>query len=116
MGKLKRGYTCSLMFTNDLIGGKWKQRILWHIINGDNRFSLLQKGIPDITHKVLITQLRELEERGLIIRTDFEEMPPRVEYSISERYEDIIPILQSLCTFANRYAQENNIKVPNNNE
>ena len=111
MGKIKQEYTCSLILINDLIGGKWKQRILWHIINGDNRFSLLQKAIPDITHKMLITQLRELEENGLVMRKDFEEVPPRVEYSIASQYNDIIPILRSLCTFANRYACNNHIYV-----
>ena len=60
MGKIKDEYFCALLLTMDLLGGKWKLRILWHIINGDNRFSLLRKLIPDITNKMLITQLKEL--------------------------------------------------------
>lgn len=66
MAIIKEEYTCSLLLVIDLIGGKWKQRILWHIIHGDNRFSLLQKGIPDITGKMLTTQLKELEVNGLV--------------------------------------------------
>lgn len=58
MGKIKDEYFCALLLTMDLLGGKWKLRILWHIINGDNRFSLLRKSIPDITNKMLITQLK----------------------------------------------------------
>ena len=116
MGKIKDEYTCSLILINDLIGGKWKQRILWHIINGDNRFSLLQKGITDITHKMLITQLKELEVSGIIVRKDFKEIPLRVEYSISDEYKDIIPILNLICSFANLYAENNNIRILNSNK
>lgn len=65
MGKIKKEYECSLLLTHDLIGGKWKLRILWHIIQGDNRFSLLAKAIPDITQKVLASQIKELETSGI---------------------------------------------------
>lgn len=111
MGHIKNDYTCSLILTHDLIGGKWKLRILWHIINGDNRFSLLQKGIPDITHKVLITQLRELEESGILLRKELEDVRPHVEYSISDNYIEIVPILSSLCDFTKEYAAKNKINI-----
>ena len=52
--KLKKQYDCNLVMMNDLIGGKWKLRILWHIMNGDNRFSMLEKTIDSITPKVLM--------------------------------------------------------------
>lgn len=113
MGKIVNNYSCSLILANDLLGGKWKQRILWHIINGDNRFSLLKKGIPDITNKMLITELRELENSGLIIRKDYGQFPLKVEYSLAENYNNLIPILNSLCMFVNQYAKENNIKISN---
>ena len=64
MSKIKIKYTCALVLANDLIGGKWKLRILWHIAHGDNRFSLLTKAIPDISQKVLTVQLKELEEKA----------------------------------------------------
>ncbi len=111
MAKIKNEYTCSLILTTDIIGGKWKLRILWHILHGDNRFSLLQKAIPDITHKMLITQLKELETSGILLRTDFQELPLRVEYSISEKYRGIEPILDTLCDFTLDYAQKNNITI-----
>ena len=68
MGKLKEEYSCALLLAMDLVGGKWKLRILWHILHGDDRFSLLQKGMPDITEKMLTTQLKEMENSGLILR------------------------------------------------
>lgn len=114
MGKIGTEYSCSLILVNDLLGGKWKQRILWHIIHGDNRFSLLKKAIPDITHKMLITELRELERSGLILRKDYGQMPMKVEYSLAEKYSDIIPILDSLCSFVDDYAKENHILIQNN--
>ncbi len=111
MTKIKNEYTCSLILTADILGGKWKLRILWHVLHGDNRFSLLQKAIPDITHKMLITQLKELVTSGILIKTDYHELPLRVEYSISEKYEKIEPILDSLCDFTLDYAQKNNITI-----
>ncbi len=107
--KIKEEYKCALLLSMDLLGGKWKMRILWHILNGENRFSLLQKGIPDITHKMLITQLKELEESGLLIRTVIEEKPLKVKYHLSEEYENLIPIVEGFCTFSKEYASRNGI-------
>ncbi len=111
MAKIKNEYTCALILTADIIGGKWKLRILWHILHGDNRFSLLQKAIPDITHKMLITQLKELVESGILLKIDYNELPLRVEYSISEKYKGIEPILDHLCDFTRDYAQKNQIHI-----
>ena len=77
MSKIKIKYTCALVVANDLIGGKWKLRILWHIAHGDNRFSLLTKAIPDISQKVLTVQLKELEESGIITKTVVNNNPPK---------------------------------------
>lgn len=111
MATIKGEYACSLILTHDLIGGKWKLRILWHIINGDDRFSLLQKGIPEITHKVLITQLRELEESGILLRKEIEDVRPHVVYSIANEYIELVPILSSLCEFTKKYASKNKIII-----
>lgn len=116
MGKIVSEYSCSLILANDLLGGKWKQRILWHIIHGDNRFSLLKKAIPDVTHKMLISELRELESSGLILRKDYGQLPLKVEYSLSEKYTTLIPILDSLCNFVDEYAKENGILIQKNIE
>ena len=88
-------------------------RILWHIIQGENRFSLLQKGIPEITHKVLITQLRELENSGILSRKEIADVRPHVIYSLSNEYVLLIPILEALCDFTKQYADKNQIKISN---
>lgn len=111
MAKLKEEYSCALLLTMDLVGGKWKLRILWHIISGDNRFSLLQKGISDITEKMLTTQLREMEETGLICRTVICEKPLNVQYALSEKYSQLKMIIDSLCDFSKAYGEMNNIIV-----
>jgi DNA-binding HxlR family transcriptional regulator len=111
MARLKDEYSCALLLTIDLVGGKWKLRILWHINNGDNRFSLLQKGIPDISEKMLTTQLREMEETGLIRRTVVCEKPLNVQYSLSEDYPELKEILEALCEFSKVYGRQNSIKV-----
>lgn len=111
MAKLKDEYSCALLLTMDLVGGKWKLRILWHIINGDNRFSLLQKGIPDITEKMLTTQLREMEETGLICRTIICQKPLNVQYALPKEYSQLKQIIDSLCDFTKEYGEMNNIIV-----
>jgi len=111
MSKLKEEYSCSLLLSHDLVGGKWKLRILWHIINGENRFSLLQKGISDITEKMLTTQLRDMEENGLICRTVITEKPLKVQYAVSEEYSELNQIIDALCNFSKMYGEKNNIVV-----
>ncbi len=109
--KIKNEYTCALLLSMDLLGGKWKMRILWHILNGDNRFSLLQKGIPDITHKMLITQLKELENSQIIDREVISEKPLNVVYSLSSNYNALLPLVQGFCDFSKEYASKNNINL-----
>ena len=112
MGQIKKEYTCSLMLTHDLIGGKWKLRVLWYIIKNTNRFSQLEKSLPEISQKVLSSQLRELEKSGLILRTVYPDIPPRVEYTLTEQGEKLKPIILDLCAWSDGYATENEIIVP----
>jgi len=111
MAKLKDEYSCALLLTMDLVGGKWKMRILWHIMHGDNRFSLLQKGIPDITEKMLTTQLREMEDTGLIKRDVICEKPLNVQYELAKEHIKLETIINSLCEFSKNYGDNNNIIV-----
>lgn len=87
---------CSLVYAMNIIGGKWKPIIVYLLANGSLRFGKLLLFIPTISKKVLTEQLRELEEDGLIIRERFAETPPRVEYSLSEIGEALLPILRQL--------------------
>jgi DNA-binding HxlR family transcriptional regulator len=86
-----------------VIGGKWKPLILWFLGEcGILRFGQLQHLIPDITHKILTKQLRELEMHQLINRKIYPEVPLRVEYAITERGREIIPILDMMCEWAEK--------------
>lgn len=96
-------YSCPVEATLDVIGGKWKPLILWRIRKKIMRFSELQKEIPEINSKTLTKQLRELEHDGVISRTVYPEIPPRVEYSITEFGKTLVPIIQALCTWGAKY-------------
>ena len=98
-----KSYHCPVEAALDVIGGKWKPLILWAL--GDNvmRFSELQKGLPGINTKMLTKQLRELEEDGIITRTVYPVVPPRVEYAITDFGRTLIPILQALCDWGAEY-------------
>lgn len=98
-----KSYHCPVEAALDVIGGKWKPLILWAL--GDNvmRFSELQRALPGVNTKMLTKQLRELEEDGVIQRRVFAEVPPRVEYTITDFGKTLIPILQALCTWGAEY-------------
>jgi len=79
-----------------IIGGKWKPVNVFLLRNDANRFNILQKAIPDFSKPMLINQLHELEGDGIIERTIFPEIPPRVEYNISERGQTLFPIIDAI--------------------
>lgn len=112
MTTIQSRYKCSLTLAHSLIGGKWKIRILWHIIHGDNRFSALRRSLPDISEKVLYTNLRELESRGLIYKqSDLTLQPPAVMYYISDKHNDLTDVINTICLFTDNYAANNNIEI-----
>lgn len=88
---------CPVTTTLQLIGGKYKSLILWHLMDHTLRFSSLRKLIPEATPKMLTQQLRELENDGLLNRVIYPVVPPKVEYSLTAKGEGIRPILQ--CMF-----------------
>jgi DNA-binding HxlR family transcriptional regulator len=81
----------------DILGGKWKVLILWHLIGTTQRYGALRRLMPQITEKMLIRQLRELEEDGIISRTVYQSVPPRVEYAMTDYGQSLYPILGALC-------------------
>ncbi|MET0336791.1 MAG: helix-turn-helix domain-containing protein [Caulobacter sp.] len=87
---------CGVEATLDLIGGKWKGVILYHLLGGRMRFNALSRRLGAITQRMLTKQLRELEEVGLIVRTVYAEVPPRVEYSLSARGQSLKPVILAL--------------------
>lgn len=91
-------YTCTFEITIDLIGGKWKPLIIWHLgTKGTQRFNELKKLIPKITQKMLTQQLRELESDNLVNRKVYPQVPPKVEYSLTDLGESLMPILSMMC-------------------
>jgi DNA-binding HxlR family transcriptional regulator len=87
---------CAVERTLNLIDGKWKIVILYKLLQGTMRFSELRRLIPGVTQRMLTHQLRELESDGLIVRTVYAQVPPRVEYSLSVRGQSLEPVLMAL--------------------
>lgn len=87
---------CPVEATLELIGGKWKGMILFHLLDGKMRFSELMRAIGSVTQRMLTKQLRELEANGLVERTVYAEVPPRVDYELTEVGATLEPILISL--------------------
>lgn len=96
-------YHCPVEAALDVIGGKWKPLILWALGDEVLRFSELQKELPGVNTKMLTKQLRELEEDGVITRKVYPEVPPRVEYKITDFGKTLIPILEALCNWGADY-------------
>lgn len=99
-------YHCPIEATIRLIGGKYKALILWHLIGQTLRFNELRKRIPQATPKMLTQQLRELEKDGLIVRTVYPVVPPKVEYALSDFGQSLVPILDVMCSWGRAYLKE----------
>lgn len=101
-----REYFCTVELTLNVIGGKWKPIILYRLSDGEKkRFGELKQLMPNITQKMLTQQLRELEQDGLVARQVYAEVPPRVEYSLTELGRSILPVMHSLCAWGQKYEE-----------
>lgn len=92
-------YDCPLGATLSIISGKWTQLVLWHLMDGPRRPGELRRAIGGVSEKMLLQTLRELEAHGMVRRTAYPEVPPRVEYSFTEKAELLLPALQALCNW-----------------
>jgi len=99
MAQLKELTQCPVTATLELIGGKWKTIILYSLSSGTRRFGEIAVRIPDISRKVLTEQLKELETDGLILREQYKEIPPRVEYSLTELGKSLASVFRELETW-----------------
>ena len=88
-----------------VLSGKWKGEILWQLVDGKQRFGQLRRAIPDVTQHMLTTQLRDLESEGLVKRTVFPEVPPRVEYEMTPAARALRPVFDELFRWANAHAK-----------
>lgn len=103
--KCPGSYHCPVEATLHLIGGKYKSIILYYLIDSTLRFSQLSRLIPNATPKMLTQQLRELEGDGLISRTVYPVVPPKVEYRLTPFGESIIPVIHAMCDWGSHYLQ-----------
>ena len=88
--------SCPVTRCLSAIGGKWKPVILFAILHDVNRFGALQRAIPGVTKQMLTNQLRELEADGVLHREVFAEIPPRVEYSLTDKGRSLLPVIQAM--------------------
>ncbi|MGY6561616.1 MAG: winged helix-turn-helix transcriptional regulator [Luteibaculaceae bacterium] len=105
---------CPIRTTAELLGGKWKLMILFQLAPQPLRLSELKKAIPDISEKMLIQELKTLCENHLVNRKNYGEVPPRVEYSLTQIGNEIMPIIAAMRNFAFLYEQETLTKKKTN--
>lgn len=94
----------SVETTLNIIGGKWKCVIIYHLLSGTKRFNELRRLIPDITQRMLIRQLRELEEVGILTRTVYAEGVPKVEYTLTEFGQSLQPLMSVLIKWGQEHS------------
>ena len=94
---------CPVETTLTLIGDKWKVLILRDLMTGTKRVGELKRTVGGVSQKVLTAQLRDMEAKGLVSRTVYPEVPPRVEYSLTERGKSLIPILDQMCEWGDNH-------------
>lgn len=96
----QKDYHCEKEYTLSVLSGKWKVVILWHLgVEGPYRFNELQKLFPRVSHKVLTGQLKELIEDGIVHREVYPDIPPKVEYSMTEVGMSLLPIVEMMYTW-----------------
>jgi len=100
--KIQEG-SCPVAVVQNVISGKWKIVILWQLSQQTRRFNELQKLLPEISQGILTQQLRELERDGLVHREVYKEVPPKVEYSLTNIGESFIPVLNMIAEWADSY-------------
>jgi len=110
MKQSEKKYNCPVSATIQLIGGKYKSLILWHLTGKTIRFSELKKLVPDATPKMFTQQLRELENDGLLERTVYPVVPPKVEYSLTAKGKSLYPILEAMFTWGTTELKESGLE------
>ncbi|MFI3632746.1 winged helix-turn-helix transcriptional regulator [Streptococcus parauberis] len=103
---LEENTVCPVETTLSLIGDKWKILILRDLLKGTMRFGQLQKSIGKVSQKVLTSQLRDMEAHGLVHREAFAEIPPRVEYSLTETGLSLEPVIDSMLAWGQNYQEK----------
>ena len=107
--KLEKDIRCPLEYGLTVFGGKWKSRVICVLAEkGTLRYSSIRKEMANITDAVLASTLKELIADGIVKRQQFDEIPPRVEYCLTEKGISVVPILQTICKWSGAYHKEDN--------
>ena len=106
MADRKQVFSCPIGGTLEVIAGRWKSEILWHLGDGPMRFNALQRKVGQVSQKMLSQQLRELQRDGLVTRKQFEEIPPRVEYSLTEFSKTLQPLFKMMVDWSAEHSPE----------
>ncbi|MGJ0297969.1 helix-turn-helix transcriptional regulator [Aliarcobacter cryaerophilus] len=107
-------YKCSVAVTLDIFNDRWKLSIIWHLLDGKKRFKELHEIISEITQKTLTVKLKELEEKNIIHREVYAEVPPKVEYSLTSSGEKLRPVLENMSKWGIGYVNEFGKITPEN--
>jgi len=100
---MKEHFGCPVQGTSNVIAGKWKVQIVWHLSFGTLRFAEIRDVLPGVSEEVLTTQLRELERDGVIKRLSSGTVPPRVAYVLSDAGTDLIPVMEAMCGWGTKH-------------
>jgi DNA-binding HxlR family transcriptional regulator len=100
---MKQRPSCPVQTAVDIIGGKWKILLIYHLLSGTKRFGELRRLIPGITQKMLTQQLRELEDEAIVHRRVYPQVPPKVEYSLTALGRSLDPVFTLLCAWGQGY-------------
>lgn len=103
MAHFNEAVACPMTATLEYIGGRWKCVILYYLTGGTRRFGEIAARIPVVSRKVLTQQLKEMERDGLIQRTEYKEVPPRVEYSLTELGKSLSPVLKAMSNWGREH-------------
>ncbi|MBN3431985.1 transcriptional regulator [Clostridium botulinum] len=106
MDQQEEVYPKPFEYTLSLVGGKWKMHILfwlWH--RKVMRYSEIKRVLKNITHKMLSNQLKELQADGLIIRKEYPQVPPKVEYRLTDKGDSLMPVLDAMCKWGHQFVE-----------
>jgi DNA-binding HxlR family transcriptional regulator len=96
-------FGCPVQATSNVLAGKWKVLIVWHLGFGSKRFAEIRKLLPGVSEKVLTSQLRQLEKDGVISRLEHKTIPPRVDYKLSHAGNELIRVMQAMCDWGSKH-------------
>ena len=100
---MKKHFGCPVQATSNVLAGKWKVLIVWHLSFGRHRFAEIRDLLPGVSEKVLTSQLRELERDGVIRRVATPVVPPRVDYILSDAGEELVPVMEAMCRWGTKH-------------